>query len=335
MWFCPLRFEPERRAGSSRIERMDTELIRDLAALRRGRGVRRPNPRSWIGARLTKVLTDCVGSMETAEDLRRALIDELWAATAELPKDLASAYLAANAITATEAPLLQERLDLISVQHDRHPRTVRRRLAEADALIAAALARRVELRAAEDAIIRRGWELDSFAVELRLDLPRPVHRTRRTSRVTTDSLREFTDVFGLTPTGEGSIRIEALDGCTLIESKQVSESLWRTRFALPRQLTEGETHTVGISIEVPSAAAVEPFMIMIPVRPCREFRCRVIIGDSGAHSFECIDGLPPLAVQDSGPIGIPMTPVANVVEVGFPDLTCGLAYGLRWSVPGG
>ncbi|WP_432557458.1 hypothetical protein [Granulicoccus sp. GXG6511] len=310
---------------------MDSDLIDELAALRRGRGVRRPNPRAWIGPRLKEMLTAHAASAATGDDLRRALVEELRSAVKDLPQDLATAYLAANAIAGSDAPLLGERLELVGSRQDRHPRTVRRRLAEADELVAAALARRGEVREAEDAIFRRGWHLDKFSVELRLDLPRPVHLTRRTIRVVAPTLAEITDVFGLPhETGE-AVRVEALEGCVLIESVQVSDSVWRSRFALPRVLHEGETHSVGIGVEVPSLEHVEPFVIMAPVRACREFSCRIVVGDSRAHGFERINGVPVIAMQDPGPIGELVASTDGVVTASFREMSPGLAYGIRWA----
>ena len=100
-------------------------LIEQLAALHRGRGVRRAQLGGWLTDPLRQALGISDGMLE-AELVRRTFAS-LKDATRGLPEDLRVVFLVASGIASSER-LLTERLAQAADHLDRGERTVQRRL---------------------------------------------------------------------------------------------------------------------------------------------------------------------------------------------------------------
>src|SRR2546423_7989957 len=103
------------------------ELVRDLKALRKGRGVFA----SQIGGRIGEALREVCGVADNdgPATIRRKVTERLLELAAELPADLRVAVLAAFAMCPeVQLPLYQDRVNWAASRLDRDPRTVRRRI---------------------------------------------------------------------------------------------------------------------------------------------------------------------------------------------------------------
>lgn len=312
----------------------DSPLVSELQRLRRGRGVRRPKPESWIGPELRALVESTYGSA-AGEQLRDSLIDLLRDASAVLTGELLPLYQAALGATDLEG-LLTHRLELMTRRLQRDPRTLQRWLHQCDQLIAARLEADEQLRQAEAQVMQRGWTLARFDAQIRLDLPRPEYITRRTIHVTSQTLDKVTDLFSLpeefAETAAG-LEVEALAGCSLDGISHPTPSLWQLHLMLPRALRRGERWDVSTRLRLPSRAYASNHSVMAPARPCEAFDLRVEVGDSGAHEFRALSGIPLVVLGERGAVGTPVEVEKGTVTFSARHLTPGLAYGLRWSWP--
>lgn len=106
------------------------ELVRELKALRKGRGLYVNN----VGERVGPALRDLcrVTEQDGLGEIRVRVAERLERLAADLPDDLRMATLAAfGMIPAARHPLYQERVGWIARQMERDPRTVRRRIDDA------------------------------------------------------------------------------------------------------------------------------------------------------------------------------------------------------------
>lgn len=303
----------------------------ELRVLRKGRGVHQKKLDAKLGPRLKDVLGGDGG--QGSSGLRDTLIRELTACATTLPDDLAEIYLAAFAIT-DPAPFLNERLSNLTGLHDRSSRTLVRRLANADELIAEGLAHRQHLRRGEASLLARGWTFTEFEGWVRLDLAQPEFRSRRRIRVVADELHEIKDLFMLPPgAGLADPVIEVPVGGTLTRTQRVSDSIWELGITPPRPLRRDDEHELEVIVRVAGPHGVLPYAVLSAVRPCRHFRIRVDVGDSGATDFFELSGIPAVALSDPFSGGVPVPIEHGRVEREFLDPTPGLAYGLRWRLP--
>lgn len=304
-------------------------LVDELRQLRRGRGVRRPQPDRWIGREL-RALVDSAYGPATGEQLRENLITLLRKATVALAPDRRPLYQAA--LDASDlGGLLYDRLDRLAKRMDRNVRTLQRYLNECDHLIAGRLVQDEQLRQAEKQVMRRGWLLDQFSSRLRLDLPQPEYWTTRTIQVTAPELTVVTDVFSMPdPEPDQVLEVEAAEGCTLNAVERISSSMWRVFLDLPRPLTRGETWDLSFVVRVSSPRQVPPYVVIAPARPCAAFRIRVDVGDSGAVDFVKLEGVPLPMLEDPTPVGVPLPISDGAVAYAVTNLQSGLAYGVHW-----
>lgn len=311
----------------------DRALVADLKGLRRGRGVRRPKPEKWIGPELGAMLESIHGP-SSGEELRQQLIDLVRGGCEALSERQLRLYQAALGATDLDG-LLTDRLEVMSSVLNRDQRTLQRRLIEADQLVAERLLQGAAMRQAEAQVVARGWTLERFHGHLRFDLPQPEYITTRTIRVISPTVTEVTDMFSYaeSPLGPAQIEVEVISGGTLRQLETLSETLWRAHIDLPRQLRRGERWDLTLTARIRDLSYAPNYTVMAPVRPCEAFDLCVEIGDSGAHDFHVVDGLPVMVMQDHGLQGVPIPIVDGVVNFSARALTPGLAYGLRWSWP--
>lgn len=304
-------------------------LIEELRRLRRGRGVRRPQPDRWIGPEL-RLLVESAYGPASGEQLRENLIALLRKATMTLPGDRRSLYQAA--LDASDlGGLLNDRLERLVGPMDRTVRTLQRYLNECDQLIAGRLMQDEQLRQAEKHVMRRGWMLDQFSSRLRLDLPQPEYHTTRTIQVTAPQLTMVTDVFSMPdPEPDQVLEVEAGQGCTLDKFERISSSMWRVFLNLPRPLTKGDTWDLSYVVRVSFPRQVPPYVVIAPARPCAAFSVRVDVGDSGAVDFVKLEGVPLPMLEDPSPMGVPLPVRDGTVSYAVSELQSGLAYGVHW-----
>lgn len=324
----PGRARPTRRRLQWQTAAVDAELEQlaaELAALHRGRGLRRPaidpGPALREALRLTPD-DDPVAA-------RQRLVGVFKAATAAMSPDLRVVFLHASAISCGDATL-RDRLTRVATVIDRDTRTVRRRLLQANLAVAGYL-----LHGARPPAPAESWFVESMRSIMDLRGPRPVQTTYRTVCPTHRGVTVFRDRFGIPHPADSPVRpyLRVVAGGELASLEQQSASLWGLEVRLDHEVAVGESHEIGIEVTLPDREAIRPYTVAIPLGPTRSFTATVHFGDPPAASQAWeIDGLPPAALDDGFPSGRIFDPAtAPDITVEFGGLQLGLAYGLGWS----
>ena len=300
-----------------------SQIARDLARLRRGRGVSRPDLVTAVGPELREALD--VDSGVTSVELQGRLVTLLGEATMLLAPDLGRLAAAAFGLTSREATM-SARLALADFQ-DRDARTWRRRLAQADQMLADQLVAQAQRRRRR---MRDGWYWASYRMVVDASGPRPVFTTYRTLVATVDGLDEVQEQITLPSDHELSqVGIEALSGCRHRASESVSAHGWRLSFALPHPLAMGDEHQIGVRFTWPGRDWIQPLAASIPVRTIEQLDVEVFFGSPR----ECrrswvLDGALPTAFLD--PPRHDQIVEAETVSAHFDAVQRGLLYGIAW-----
>lgn len=273
----------------------DADLVEDLKALRKGRGLYVSN----VGDRLGHTLRDLCGVTErdSPGEIRDRIARRLTTLAAELPTDLRMAVMAAfGMIPDAQQPLYQDRVAWIAHRIGRDPRTARRRIDEGIHQLAqlACTPPRV------DVSTENGWHTAETRVIAMLD--RPVaeviehHRVIAAHDVTALDLpiagREVSVAYG------GTLRSDVL--------------------TLPRTLRAGETHEFALRTRLP---VIPRQWVHVPRRRCDflELRVRFDRNRLPRHVSRLPNDTSSVPVDGAGEI-----------RLTFADLTRGHTYGARW-----
>ena len=165
-------------------------LAREISALHRGRGLRDPRLSDRVGPTIRAALH--VDDAAPDFEVRDRVVAALRSAARTLPGDIQRAFLLASALE-SDRPTLAERLDEAAAALDRDPRTVRRRLAQADSAVALVLERGARQQPAmEDA-----WYIESMSSHV--DISEDEARTRATKVIvpTQGGLRRISERISL------------------------------------------------------------------------------------------------------------------------------------------
>ncbi len=278
------------------------ELVSDLKALRKGRGLYVNN----VAERVGHTLRDLCGVTEQdgPGEIRVRVAQRLEHLAVDLPDDLRIAALAAfGMIPAARRPLYQERVTWIAERIGRDPRTARRRIDDAIHQLAQLACTPLRLRGAIESAA--GWHTVESRVSLMLDGPTPeaieVHRIMAAQ----DNLRELevTTAFGQTSVMYGgTLRSDVL--------------------VLANPLMAGQSHEFAVRSRNP----VRPRQFLhVPRRRCDVLDLRVRFDVDHLPRVVCrLQGRP---VRERARV-----PVDNAgeIQVIFRDLTRGMPYGARW-----
>ncbi len=297
------------------------EVKRELASLQRGRGVRAPGLAGRVGPRLRAALH--LGASDDDDEVHARLIALLRPIVADLSSDLRKSFLVATAISTPEARH-GDRLAILATEFDRDLRTVRRRVAAANAAVAEVLVRRA--RPVEEWIIERA---DATA-DLRL--PRPVLGSHKTICAIGNGQRRISERFGIPQTvpDEEDVEVEITAGGTLTGVERLTASSWRYTVELDRELQAGETHDYAVEVTIPGRQYLRPYLVMVPLRPTRSFTATLRVGDPAviARAWR-LDGFLP-AVLDDLPEEASAIDVTETIVERFTGLEEGRGYGVRW-----
>jgi hypothetical protein len=278
------------------------ELVSDLKALRKGRGLYVNN----VGERVGHTLRDLCGVTEKdgPGEIRVRVAQRLEHLAVDLPDDLRIAVLAAfGMIPAARHPLYQERVGWIAERIGRDPRTARRRID--DAIHQLAQLACTPLRPRGHAEPAAGWHTATTRVFVTLE--GPVTEALENHRIVAahDGLREIelATVFGQPAVLSGG----TLRGGTLV---------------LPAPLPAGESHDFWVRSRNP----VRPRQFTyVPRRRCDYLELRVHFDcDILPRAVSRLQGRPP---RDRGRLNLNR---AGEVKLIFHDAVRGVAYGARW-----
>ena len=304
---------------------MDRSLLKvELARLRKGRGIGRPGLLSTLGPQLRDILD--VGTDTAEEEVRTRLLTLLNGEMSALPNDLRLLVQAAFGITSSH-PLLHERLADVGSLLQRDARTLRRRLADADDLLADRIALRYEPR---QGFARAGFHWVSYHFDIDVSTPSPVFISTRTLVATVDQLTEIGEVVSIPVVGDSdSLHVEALSGCTYIGRDSLSATSWRMLYRLPRPIALGETYDTVVRFTWPGRDWIQPVAAIAPMRPVDRFRVTAHFGSPRTcASAWVLNGMLPTAIADPLPDQMITT---DEVDVEFDDLLIGHAYGIAWT----
>ena len=300
-------------------------LKAELARLRKGRGVSRADLLAVLGPTLGTILD--VDDTTREDEARARLVSLLTSEASALPDDLRELILAAFGIS-ERRPLLHDRLLAVGQVLQRDERTLRRRLVEADDL----LADRMVLRfGARQGLAVPGWHWSSYRFEVDVTGDRPVFLSTRTLVPALDGLNEFEEIVAIPQVGDSaSLQVEGVTGCTYLGRDPLSGSSWRLLFALPRALSAGEQHETVVRFTWPSRDWIQPVAAFVPMRRVERFEVSVAFGQprSCANAW-VLDGVLPTSFAD--PPDSDELVTTETVRATFDDLLLGHAYGIAWT----
>lgn len=311
----------------------DDELVSDLKALRKGRGILA----GAIGSRVGPALRRASGTtgIEHPGDLRRKLADRLWRWAMELPEDLRVAVVTAFALDQNDQlPLYKDRVRLVAGRLGRDERTARRRIDEGiERLAEIAVAGAAPTGFTEPVT---SWHTEELRVTVALDQPAPEAFEFR--RIVADHDRvEHVDLT-LTLPANGPMRSEDLDVDVFHGGRatgRATESAGRFgfRLTLPKALRRHESHQIGLRVRVRKEQLPAPHYVCVPRHRCSEFdlRVRFDLDHLPARIWRLVNAFQ-RDVDDPEPRGetLPLDRSGEIHTL-FRELTPGLAYGIRWS----
>jgi len=308
-------------------------LTKELDDLHRGRGIHAARAVERLGPTLRElVFGDNVPDEADGRALVRAA---LLSASEVLPLDLAEVFRIGLGADDTTR-LLSDRLERLGHKVDRGPRTMSRRLTEANRAVALVLERRSALSDDRNPFASKGWYVDSLESHALIG-DRPQFTGIREIKFTHNNIRYLCESFSVPrPLGESAgddVTVEPTEGCDFVEVDRFSPSCWRLTIHLPQTFHALESHRVGLTVTMPSRAFIRPYNVLIPVRRTRAFHASVKFApeiDVGA--VWCYDGVPPPLIEDGVPTPrpIPLGPERSVTG-DWPIVRQGLAYGIGWS----
>ncbi|MFC4854634.1 hypothetical protein [Actinophytocola glycyrrhizae] len=272
------------------------ELVGDLKALRKGRGLFRADVADRVGHTLRELCG--VTERDDPGEVRYRIGRRVARLAADLPDDLRVAVLAAfGMLPAARHPLYQDRVGWLADHIDREPRTARRRIDEGIHQLAQLAC--TPLRAGVHP--RSGWHTAETRVIAMLD--RAVPEVLEHHRVV--AAQEVTELDLPVPPGRD---VAVAYGGTLRAGK----------LTLATPLRAGEAHEFALRTRLP----VRPRQLVhVPGRRCDFLELRVRF-DRGRQPRQ-VSRLP----GDAAPVPVDG---AGEVRLTFADLSRGFTYGARW-----
>ena len=299
-------------------------LKTELARLRKGRGVSRPDLLAVLGPTLRTVLH--VDETTHPDEARTRLVSLITGEASALQDDLGELMQAAFGISDSQ-PLLHDRLVAMGQVLQRDERTLRRRLAEADDLLADRIAQRFAPR---QGLAQPGWHWVSYHFDIDVSDDHPVFVSTRTLVSAVDQLSEIGEIVSIPVVGDrDALHVEGVSGCTYVGHDSLSDTSWRLRFRLPRPLGIGETVDTVVRFTWPGRHWIQPVAAIVPMRPVEHFG----ISASFGHPRSCsaawvLNGTLPTGMGDPSSGELVTT---DTIDVTFDDLQLGHAYGIAWS----
>lgn len=298
----------------------ERSVAAELARLQRNRGLQSGDLSGRVGPGLAQL----TGFNASRVDARASLTRQLMLASASLPPDLKLVFARACATRPDDRPGLTERLDTVAKYIDRSREVARRRLDDANLLVAGRL-----LQGRGD---DRGWFIDALSVQVDFTDPSPVYKASHTVVVTAPTVSTLTEKISLPGNGR-DVGLEFLvSGQAQLGSiRRIHPQTWEVTMTLDRTFSCGEAIEYETAVRLPDRRDAPPMSVMVPMRDCGMFATRVKLAGL-ATAVWVLDGVTPPTVSDERPTGSLIDPgVEPEPAVEFRNLTPGMAYGLRWT----
>lgn len=269
----------------------EREVAAELARLHRGRGLRSPHLSEEVGPALRELL-----GLEAAEITPTTVLEALRGATSLLSDEARDAFRHALAI-GNDKPFLKDRLADVAAQRHYNERTVRRRVEEANTVVARALiARAARASSAAPLMVIEHHLVTDFRT------PQPwVISHKRVFVEAKDRVRS-TERFGIPPTGDAPVVPQVqVTGADLVELRQVGQSVYEAEVDFPPGLS-GREHDYSVGVVIPSRDALLPYSVLVPMQPLRLGTVTLHFGDPPlAASTWRYDGALPVTLSDPPP----------------------------------
>jgi hypothetical protein len=314
-----------------------TELLEELKALRKGRGIHAGRVRGQVGPGLRK--TCSILEADDEQSIRQKLTDRLSALAATLPDDLSLAVRVALGLhPSARHQFLQERVLWLGERIDRDPRTVRRRMDEGLELLAQLAAGPAPALVQATRDPADGWFVQAFHAVLRLDRPSPEAIERRVIVAERDGIDHVVALMTLprdptNRTGPHDLLMEVLYGVTLVGKEHDTDSRFRYLLKLPTPLHTGERHEYGLLFALPHDQLMRPHYVFTSPRRCDLFDLRVRFNRRRLPERAWrVDEVFHRGVDDAQPSDDKVLTLdeAGELHVSFRDLKPGFGYGAQW-----
>lgn len=314
----------------------NTEVVRELQEVRRGRGLQADDLHGRVGPRL------CAASGITDTDppaaVRRKLTLRLAELCGLLPSDLElAARVALGLHEDAEGQFLDRRVEWLATHFDRDPKTARRRIDQAFRLLSEHLDEHNSRNDDTSEYAPDGWYIASMRAAVRMDTDPPQLTEQRTIVATVDSLDEIMVALAAPKDFDGTesqerIAAEMIYGGEIVEEHHPTGSYARFVLRLPQPLSLGQRHEYGIQFTSYPRSLMRPFYVLTSLRRCDHFTASIRFGSK--HTPDAVwrvSGVPPRALDDFTPTDNLIT-VDRVgdVSVEFHELRPGLSYGAQW-----
>jgi hypothetical protein len=314
------------------------ELVAELKALRKGRGLDAPDIESHVGPVLRAVFG--VEDADNSARLREKLTDRLKALAELLPTDLAQAVSMAYGLTdGSRTRLYGKRVELLAQQIDRDVRTASRRIDDGLRVIAEIAIADLRHTPPEEPPPSTPWRTTALRTSVVLDREvAEVYEMRRIA-ASISGLDEVTLELSIpappnwnkasTPDDPG---IVVLHGGTLQTRLNYSSSRVVFALKLARPLELGEEHDFFVRIRFSGERRMGPFYMCTPSFPCALFDLHVRFRrDRLPRSIWKVNGLRMNEVSDrAAPRELVEADAAGEVTMEFRNLTPNLSFGIAW-----
>jgi hypothetical protein len=315
-----------------------TELLDELKALRKGRGVHTGKISEHVGPGLREICG--ITTADGEEAVRRKLTNRLGALIRTLPDDLALAVQAALGLHAeAQHPFLGDRVQWLADQLKRDRRTARRRLDDGLVRLAQAAAGPATPAPQQANQNDDGWYVADFHALLRLDKPAPEAIERRAIVAERDGIDSIDALITLPrdPTdrsGGHDLLMEVLYGATLVRKEHNADSQFRFVLQLPRTLRVGERHEYAALFRVPDNQLMRSHYVHYSPRRCDLFDLRIRFHpDRRPEDIWRVNETFHRAL-DGPPAGDRLTlDQVGELHLEFRGLRPGFGYGARWTEP--
>jgi hypothetical protein len=308
------------------------ELIEaELHTLHRGRGIQAGDLAKRIGNHLTEL-----ADAEPAS-LREGLTVQLNSCAAQLPSDMRLAVTASLALSGQtkEMQHLDERVLWLSEQLGREFRTGKRRVKDAERLLAEQIAGELQRRRGKIPAAPQGWYIAENRSLLRLDTQFPESHQYRRIVSTTADLREvmaWVDVPRANGQSGPVLSAEVLHGGRLVRREQPFGNRFQFVVQLPVPLQPGQEHEYALISRVDGGGPMSSHYLWTPECRCDELDLKVRFHpDRLPKWIRCIAGETVRMYEEPRMTGDLLEPdAAGEVHAHFRDLVMYLGYGIQW-----
>lgn len=317
------------------------DLVAELKALRKGRGIQAPHIVDRVGPAIRAICG--IDENDDAASVRQKVIARLTTLASSLSPDLQIGVRAAFGLDdELHTQFYKDRLKWAEVELERNTRTVRRRIDDAIVRLAELAVHRL----APEAHPRRPppdgrWHNAEIRQSLALDQVRPDALELRRIVADEDGVDELDLALTLTAPGRDTraapsdAGIDVIYGGRLRQLRMESTDRIGYRLVLPHPLRLGEEHEFALRLRALGERKLEPHLVCVPRHRCDVCEVRVRFPEdrlpvrverlTGVFQRDIADPHHEAEQLELDPLG--------EVRTRFTHLTPGLAYGIRWSPP--